>query len=57
MARLNRLRPQWQNDALCREFPEINWFPPPGGTLAPQTAICARCLVRLDCLSLDYSRG
>jgi excisionase family DNA binding protein len=46
-------RPAFMADALCREHPEVDFFPERGVTLEPARRICARCLVRVDCL--DYA--
>jgi hypothetical protein len=42
---LTRVRPAWMKDALCREHPEISFFPEPGEDLRAAKAVCARCLV------------
>ena len=41
--------PPWHADALCREHPEITWFPTRGESTEPARAICRRCLVREEC--------
>lgn len=46
---INNVRPRWMRDALCREHPEVTWFPERGGTGREARAICARCLVRDEC--------
>lgn len=28
---INNARPRWQRDALCREYPDVSWFPERGG--------------------------
>lgn len=43
--------PAWQRDALCREHPDVNWFPERGEDTAPAKAICDRCLVQAECLA------
>jgi WhiB family transcriptional regulator, redox-sensing transcriptional regulator len=48
-------RPEWQEDALCREHPEVSWFPAKGKETAPARAVCQACLVRRECL--DYALG
>lgn len=54
-------RPDWHRDALCREHPEVDWFPERGGSLEPAKAICERCLVQVECLTsaveLDERHG
>ncbi|MTA13923.1 MAG: hypothetical protein F2534_15090 [Actinobacteria bacterium] len=47
---LNWLQPAWQRDALCREHPDVNFFPERGESPIPARAICARCTVRTECL-------
>lgn len=43
-------RPAWHADALCKEHPEVTFFPVPGPRReAPAKAVCARCLVRPEC--------
>jgi len=46
-----RNRQPWWADALCREHPELAWFPGRGEPNAPAKAVCARCLVRDECLA------
>lgn len=41
--------PAWHRDALCREYPALNWFPTRGESLDAVRAVCARCLVRAEC--------
>ena len=44
-------RPAFMSDALCREHPEISWFPERGEDARPAKAVCAACLVRDECLA------
>ena len=39
----------WHRDALCREYPDVDWFPT--RDVDEPKAICARCLVRAECLT------
>jgi Transcription factor WhiB len=39
----------WRRDALCREHPEINWFPSGGQSGEAAVAICNLCTVRDEC--------
>lgn len=50
-------RPNWWGDALCREYPEVTFFPERGDMegIAAAFAVCGRCLVRDECL--DYALG
>ena len=51
------VRPQWMQDALCREpaYSHVNFFPERGQTRATREAkaVCAQCQVRAACL--DYA--
>jgi len=49
-------RPAWQADALCREHPDVTFFPERGQASAPAKAICAPCLVRADCLQYGMTQ-
>lgn len=43
-------RPAWHRDALCREYPGLDWFP----DRHPSTevvAVCSACLVNRECLA------
>lgn len=42
-------RPPWHADALCREYPEVNFFPSTGEDLRPAKSICRQCSVRVEC--------
>lgn len=44
-------RPAWHADALCREHPEVNFFPKTGEDLRPARAVCGSCAVRAECLA------
>ncbi len=43
-------RPPWQLDAACREHPDVTWFPARGESSEPARRVCARCLVRAECV-------
>lgn len=49
--------PDWHRDALCQEFPEVEFFPDRGEDARPAKAICQRCLVQSDCLSWALEQG
>jgi WhiB family transcriptional regulator, redox-sensing transcriptional regulator len=51
--RIEEERPDWQKDALCLEYPEVDFFPltSQGGAVAKE--VCSRCLVADACL--DYA--
>lgn len=42
-------RPAWHADALCKEHPEVSWFPGQGESVAEARAICTACPVRDPC--------
>lgn len=46
-----RNRRPWWADALCREYPDVEWFPGLGQSTGPAKDVCSRCLVRDDCLT------
>jgi WhiB family redox-sensing transcriptional regulator len=48
---LTRGRPAWHADAACAEHPDVSFFPARGEDHRPAKAICARCLVRAECLA------
>jgi WhiB family redox-sensing transcriptional regulator len=52
-------RPAWQADALCAEpaYADLAWFPERGQPTAPAKAVCARCLVRAECLAFAVENG
>lgn len=54
---LVRSRPAWHADALCREYPEVNFFPMRGQTAKPALTVCSQCIVRDECRAwaLDQS--
>ncbi len=48
-------RPGWMRDALCREYPALE-FVPTVRTIDPECVeVCRKCLFRLECL--DYAIG
>jgi Transcription factor WhiB len=48
-------RPAWMRDALCREYPELE-FVPSARTIDPEcVAVCRKCLVRIECC--EYAIG
>jgi WhiB family redox-sensing transcriptional regulator len=42
-------RHDWMRDALCQEYPRVNFFPVRGEPTAAAKAVCARCLVLAEC--------
>lgn len=49
MEQVEANRPAWMKDALCREYPEVSWFPDKGQPAGPAKAICQRCAVQDAC--------
>ncbi|MEJ7765022.1 MAG: WhiB family transcriptional regulator [Acidimicrobiales bacterium] len=54
---VERNRPSWQADALCREYPLVSWFVEKGETTATAKRICGRCLVLTDCRRWALEQG
>ena len=52
-----RGRPRWMRDALCREHPEVDFFPDRGQSLEPARAVCGGCMVRGKCLVYALEHG
>jgi WhiB family transcriptional regulator, redox-sensing transcriptional regulator len=50
-------RPTWMADAACRETPSVSFFPERGQDARPAKAVCARCLVRAECLAFAEACG
>jgi hypothetical protein len=50
-------RPTWQADALCREYPNVDFFPERGGDQRPAKRICAACSVRQECSAWADTQG
>ena len=49
-------RARWMRDALCREHPEVDFFPDRGQSLEPARAVCGGCMVRGECLVYALER-
>ena len=47
---LASITPAWHADALCQEYPDVNFFPTRPGQAGRAKAVCARCLVASECL-------
>jgi WhiB family redox-sensing transcriptional regulator len=43
--------PRWREQALCAETDPEAFFPEPGAMPLAALQVCARCPVRLDCLT------
>lgn len=46
----------WSKDALCLEYPEVDFYPNKSDTSSVKKAkrICKQCLVRDECLDFAY---
>lgn len=46
----------WMKDALCLEYPQVDFFPDNGDkkAIAKAKAVCRNCLVRDECLEWAY---
>ena len=47
----------WQADGSCLEHVDINFFPLQGEDCRDAKAICAGCLVRVECLQFAVDTG
>ena len=47
----------WRDESLCAQNDPELFFPEEGGTTAPAKRVCARCLVRAECLQDALDRG
>ncbi|HUP68493.1 MAG TPA: WhiB family transcriptional regulator [Acidimicrobiales bacterium] len=54
---LGLAHPPWHADALCVEYPEVNFFPEKGEAevVRAAQAVCRRCLAREECLAFAMS--
>ena len=43
------VRPAWHSDALCKEHPEVDFFPGKGCDTTPARTICRQCMVTAEC--------
>ena len=50
LATLGYSRPNWQLDALCKEYPNLPWHPERGQSVDPALQVCGRYAVREPCL-------
>ena len=49
LADLIPARPLWMAEGVCRQHPEVTWFPAKGQPTAPAKALCATCPVLEPC--------
>lgn len=50
-------RPGWHRDALCKEYPELSWFPERGQDVEAAKEVCRRCLVQSECRAVAVADG
>jgi WhiB family redox-sensing transcriptional regulator len=48
---LARTRPEWQKDALCREYPDVDFFATGRAGVDEARRVCSKCLVLVECRS------
>lgn len=48
-------RPAWMRDALCPEYPSVDFFPSQGQSVTDALEVCARCLVAVECSAYAIS--
>lgn len=48
---IDECRPEWQKDALCREYGDVSFFPVAGQSGEPAKEVCRRCAVAEPCLA------
>lgn len=51
-----RERPQWQDEALCRETDPEVFYPEKGGSTTAAKRVCMGCPVRAECLTEALER-
>jgi WhiB family redox-sensing transcriptional regulator len=56
-ALIESMKPAWQRDALCPEYPPEWWFPGRGEPTEPARAVCSRCLVATECGRYAEAQG
>ena len=47
----------WMCDALCKSYPDVNFFPTRNDPGTKAKAVCARCPVSSECLDLALALG
>lgn len=47
----------WARDALCLEYPDLDWFAEGGKAGAEAKAVCGRCLCQQECRSYAIANG
>lgn len=49
--------PAWMKDALCRDHPEVTFFPDLGQSARPAKRVCDDCLVKRQCREWSLEQG
>ncbi len=49
LEQLDTVRPAWMKDALCKEYPGVDFFAKTGRGIEKAKAVCGRCAVRDAC--------
>jgi WhiB family transcriptional regulator, redox-sensing transcriptional regulator len=58
-ALVRRIEVGWQDQALCRKFPDDDWFPAPATAhvVAELIAVCQHCPAQRSCLAAALAMG
>jgi WhiB family transcriptional regulator, redox-sensing transcriptional regulator len=58
-ALVRRIEVGWQDQALCRKFPDDDWFPAPATShvVADLVEVCQRCPAQRSCLAAALAMG
>ncbi len=58
-ALVRRIEVGWQDQALCRKFPDDDWFPAPATSqvVAELVEVCQRCPAQRSCLAAALAMG
>ena len=57
LALLGYTRPAWHADALCKEYPDVDFVSPLKRHINAAMQICGRCAVRAECLDYALAEG
>lgn len=50
LEQLDTARPEWMKDALCKEYPGVDFFAKTGPGIEAAKAVCVRCAVQDACM-------
>jgi len=58
-ALVRRIEVGWQNQALCRKFPDDDWFPAPSNSdaVTDLLQVCQHCPAKRSCLAAALAMG